>query len=232
MYKSNKPLAIVLVSGGMDSLVTAAIANLENEMAFLHLNYGQRTEARELKAFDDIADFYGVKKKLVVDVKYLKEIGGSALTDEKIQVPLRTPNSELPAGIPITYVPFRNAHLISIAVSWAEVIGAKKIYIGAVEEDSSGYPDCREVFYHAFEKAIDAGTKPETKIRIMTPLIHMRKGAIVKKGIELNAPFHLTWSCYKNNDIACGECDSCRLRLKGFGEAGIADPIKYMEIVK
>lgn len=228
----NKPLAIVLVSGGMDSLVTAAIANLENEMAFLHLNYGQRTEARELKAFDDIADFYGVKKKLVVDVKYLKEIGGSALTDEKIQVPLRTPNSELPAGIPITYVPFRNAHLISIAVSWAEVIGAKKIYIGAVEEDSSGYPDCREVFYHAFEKAIDAGTKPETKIRIMTPLIHMRKGAIVKKGIELNAPFHLTWSCYKNNDIACGECDSCRLRLKGFGEAGIADPIKYMEIVK
>ena len=225
-----KPLCIVLVSGGMDSLVTASIANIENEMAFLHLNYGQRTEERELKAFNDIADFYGVKKRLVVDVRYLKEIGGSALTDKKIAVPLRTPDSELTTGIPLTYVPFRNAHLLSIAVSWAEVIGAKKIYIGAVEEDSSGYPDCREVFYNAFEKAIDAGTKPETKIEIITPLIHMKKSAIVKKGVELGAPFHLTWSCYKNNDIACGECDSCRLRLKGFREAGVEDPIKYREV--
>ena len=231
---NNKPIAIVLVSGGMDSLVTAAIANLENAMAFLHLNYGQRTEQRELKAFNDIADFYSVKKRLVVDVKYLKEIGGSALTDKKIEVPTHIPHPTPDTGIrgqasniPITYVPFRNAHLLSIAVSWAEVIGAKRIYIGAVEEDSSGYPDCREVFYKAFEKAIDVGTKPETKIEIITPLIHMKKSAIIKKGIELGAPFHLTWSCYKDNNIACGVCDSCRLRLKGFREAGVADPIKY-----
>jgi 7-cyano-7-deazaguanine synthase len=239
----SKPIAIVLVSGGMDSLVTAAIANLENAMAFLHLNYGQRTEQRELKAFNDIADFYSVKKRLVVDVKYLKEIGGSALTDEKIEVPTHiphpTPDTSIrgqASNIPITYVPFRNAHLLSIAVSWAEVMGAQKIYIGAVEEDSSGYPDCREVFYKAFEKAIDVGTKPETKIEIITPLIHMKKSAIVKKGIELGAPFHLTWSCYLppypphgggQGEVACGECDSCRLRLKGFREAGVADPIKY-----
>ena len=177
----NKPLAVALVSGGMDSLVTAAIANLKHEMAFLHLNYGQRTEKRELRAFNDIADFYGVGKRLVVDVKYLKEIGGSALTDEKIEVPVHTPHPT--PHIPITYVPFRNAHLLSIAVSWAEVIGANKIYIGAVEEDSSGYPDCREVFYKAFEKAIDAGTKPETRIKIITPLIHLKKSAIVKKGL-------------------------------------------------
>lgn len=231
-----KPLSIVLVSGGMDSLVTAAIANLESEMTFLHLNYGQRTEKRELKAFNDIADFYGVKKKLIVDVGYLKKIGGSALTDKRIEVPVQshilppTPDTGIrgqASNIPITYVPFRNAHLLSIAVSWAEVIGAKKIYIGAVEEDSSGYPDCREIFYMAFEKAIDAGTKPETKIEIVTPLIHMKKSAIVKKGVELNAPFHLTWSCYKSKDIACGECDSCRLRLKGFKEARVVDPIKY-----
>ena len=222
-----KPLAIVLISGGMDSCVTAAIAGIENELAFLHLNYGQRTEARELKAFNDIADFYSVKKRLIVDVSYLKKIGGSALTDERIEVPSRIP---LPAPrIPITYVPFRNAHLLAIAVSWGEVIGAMRIYIGAVEEDSSGYPDCREVFYRAFEKAIDAGTKPETKIEIVTPLIHMKKGAIVKKGAELNAPFHLTWSCYKDNNIACGQCDSCRLRLKGFREAGVDDPIKYRD---
>lgn len=245
MYISNaqnseeKKLAIVLVSGGMDSLVTAAMANFENEIAFLHVNYGQRTETRELKAFNDIADFYNVKKRLVVDIKYLKEIGGSALTEERIEVPVSHPSpSPLPSGergrgegwqsaIPITYVPFRNAHLLSIAVSWAEVIGAKKIYIGAVEEDSSGYPDCREIFYRAFEKAIDAGTKPETKIEIITPLIHIKKSQIVKKGLELNAPFHLTWSCYKSETKACGKCDSCRLRLKGFKEAGAADSIEY-----
>src|SRR3990172_12414576 len=189
---NSKPLAVALVSGGMDSLVTAAIANLKHEMAFLHLNYGQRTEKRELRAFNDIADFYGVRKRLVVDVKYLKEIGGSALTDERIEVPTQPPSipplkKEGEGGIkkeghwgvkiPITYVPFRNAHLLSIAVSWAEVIVAQKIYIGAVEEDSSGYPDCREVFYNAFEKAIEAGTKPETKIEIITPLIHMKKSA-------------------------------------------------------
>ena len=165
-----------------------------------------------------------------MDVSYLKEIGGSALTDERIEVPVQpSAISHQPSAIPITYVPFRNAHLLTIAVSWGEVIGARRIYIGAVEEDSSGYPDCREVFYRAFEKAIDAGTKPETKIEIVTPLIHMKKGAIVKKGVELNAPFHLTWSCYKDNNIACGQCDSCRLRLKGFREAGVDDPIKYRD---
>ncbi|HLG29160.1 MAG TPA: 7-cyano-7-deazaguanine synthase, partial [Candidatus Brocadiales bacterium] len=151
---------------------------------------------------------------------------GSALTDERIEVPVHH-TQHLTPRIPITYVPFRNAHLLSIAVSWAEVIGANKIYIGAVEEDSSGYPDCREVFYKAFEKAIDAGTKPETNIRIITPLIHLKKSAIVKKGLKLNAPFHLTWSCYKDNNTACGQCDSCMLRLKGFREAGADDPIQY-----
>ncbi|MBI5286514.1 MAG: 7-cyano-7-deazaguanine synthase QueC [Deltaproteobacteria bacterium] len=220
-----KPLAIVLVSGGMDSLVTAAVANLENELAFLHLNYGQRTEKRELKAFNDIADFYGVEKRLVVDVSYLKQIGGSALTDERMDVPVHLPHPT--SHIPVTYVPFRNAHLLSVATSWGEVIGAKRIYIGAVEEDSSGYPDCREVFYKAFEKAIDAGTKPETRIEIIAPLIHLKKAEIVKRGIELGAPFHLTWSCYIDNDIACGLCDSCILRLKGFTGAGVEDPIRY-----
>ena len=236
----SKPLAVALVSGGMDSLVTAAIANLEHEIAFLHLNYGQRTEKRELRAFNDIADFYDVQKRLVVDVNYLKKIGGSALTDEKIEVPIKRDleiaNRKSQIEIPPTYVPFRNAHLLAIAVSWAEVIGANKIYIGAVEEDSSGYPDCREVFYKAFEKAIDAGTKPETKIEIITPLIHMKKSAIVKRGLKLNAPFHLTWSCYLppypphgggQGEVACGKCDSCRLRLKGFREAGVDDPIQY-----
>ncbi|MBI5048062.1 MAG: 7-cyano-7-deazaguanine synthase QueC [Deltaproteobacteria bacterium] len=237
MRKEKKPIAIVLVSGGMDSLVAAAIASLEHEMAFLHLNYGQRTEKREHKAFNDIADFYGVKKRLVVDVGYLKEIGGSALTDKGIDIPIQTSaTSQQLSAIPVTYVPFRNAHLLSIAVSWAEVIDAHKIYIGAVEEDSSGYPDCREVFYKAFGKAIDAGTKPDTKIEIITPLIHIRKSAIVKKGLKLNAPFHLTWSCYLppypphgggQGEVACGKCDSCRLRLKGFREAGADDPIPY-----
>lgn len=239
-----KDLAIVLVSGGMDSCVTAAIAHERYELALLHVNYGQRTEARELRAFSDIADFYGVQKRLVVSLEYLRQIGGSALTDKGIAVPDgRIPYagltkkseagegftivSEAEASVPATYVPFRNAHLLSIAVSWAEVIGATKIFIGAVEEDSSGYPDCREVFYQAFGKVIETGTKPETRIDIVTPLIHMRKSEIVKKGIELEAPFHLTWSCYQNSDLACGRCESCLLRLKGFKEAGVKDPIPY-----
>lgn len=222
---------IVLVSGGMDSLVTAAIANVEHEMFFLHLNYGQRTEERELKAFNDIADFYKIDNRLIVDVGYLKEIGGSALTDKNIEVPTKktaqSEGSNLQSKIPPTYVPFRNAHLLSIATSWAEVIGAHKIFIGAVEEDSSGYPDCRAVFYEAFQRAINEGTKPETSVEIVTPLIDMKKSDIVKKGFELNAPFHLTWSCYKSSDLACGECESCLLRLKGFREAGDTDPLPY-----
>jgi 7-cyano-7-deazaguanine synthase len=222
-------LAVVLVSGGMDSCVTAAMANEQYRLACLHVNYGQRTEARELRAFHDLAEFYQTDKRLVVSIEHLKVIGGSALTDTSIPIPeLRTPRSALStSSIPTTYVPFRNAHLLAIAVSWAEVIGAHKIFIGAVEEDSSGYPDCREVFYQAFNKVIATGTKPETRAEIITPLIRMNKTAIVKKGAELGAPLHLTWSCYQNSEKACGRCESCVLRLKGFSGAGIKDPIEY-----
>ncbi|KXK49592.1 MAG: Queuosine biosynthesis protein QueC [Chlorobi bacterium OLB5] len=218
-------LAIILVSGGMDSLVTAAIAAEKYELAFLHLNYGQRTEKRELMAFNDIADHYNVSKRLVVNIDYLVKIGGSSLTDKNIQVSKADLNYN---GIPTSYVPFRNGNILSIAASWAEVIGAKKIFIGAVEEDSSGYPDCREVFYEAFNKVIKLGTKPDTEIIIETPVIHKKKSEIIKLGAELNAPFGLSWSCYVNEDKACGECDSCALRLKGFEEAGLADPIEYI----
>ena len=222
-------LAIILVSGGMDSCVTAAIANQQYRLAFLHVNYGQRTEARELQAFSSIADHYKAETRLIVSIEHLKVIGGSALTDSRIAVPeQRTPNSPLPTtGIPVTYVPFRNAHLLSIATSWAEVIGATKIFIGAVEEDSSGYPDCREVFYRAFNQVIMMGTKPETTITIETPLIHLKKSQIVKKGVALSAPLKLTWSCYQNSEKACGRCESCALRLKGFNEAEVKDPIPY-----
>lgn len=227
-----KELAVVLVSGGMDSCVTAAIANERFRLAFLHVNYGQRTEARELRAFNGIADFYKAEKRLTVSIEHLKVIGGSSLTDTNIPVPetdsFITQNLKLKtSSIPSTYVPFRNAHLLSIAVSWAEVIGATKIFIGAVEEDSSGYPDCREVFYQAFNKAIEMGTKPETRVEIITPLIHMKKFEIVRKGNQLGAPLHLTWSCYQNSEKACGRCESCALRLKGFREAGVKDPIPY-----
>jgi len=220
----NLDKAIVLVSGGMDSLVTAAIAANENELSFLHLNYGQRTEKRELKAFNDIADYYKVTNRLVVDIDYLVKIGGSSLTDKNIEVSKADLDYK---GVPTSYVPFRNANILSIAVSWAEVLMAKKIYIGAVEEDSSGYPDCREVFYNAFNKMIETGTKPETKINIETPIIHMKKSEIIKTGSRLNAPFNLSWSCYQNEDKGCGVCDSCALRLKGFKEAGLVDPIDY-----
>ena len=219
-----KSKAVVLVSGGMDSLVTAAIASREHELCFLHLNYGQRTEGRELKAFNDIADYYKVKHRLVVNLEYLSQIGGSSLTDKNIEIS----NADLEyKGIPSSYVPFRNANILSIAVSWAEVIGANKIFIGAVEEDSIGYPDCRKVFYDAFNEVIELGTKPETKILIETPIIHLKKHEIIKKGMELNAPFGLSWSCYQNEDKACGVCDSCALRLRGFQTAGFDDPIEY-----
>jgi len=218
-------IAIVLVSGGMDSCVTAAAARREcGETAFLHISYGQLTEERERKAFNDIADFYGVEKRLDVSIEYLAKIGGSALTDPSISVgeaDLANPE------IPNTYVPFRNGNMLSIAASWAEVVGAKAIYIGAVAEDSSGYPDCRPEFYEAFQAAIDAGTKPETRIEIRTPIIHLSKAEIVSKGIELAAPLELTWSCYRSEDLACGTCDSCALRLRGFRLAGAVDPIPY-----
>ena len=217
--------SIVLVSGGMDSCVIAGIARGENdELAFLHVSYGQRTEVRERKAFNDIGDFYGVEQRLDISIEHLAMIGGSSLTDKTIDVTEANVESK---EIPTSYVPFRNANMLSIAVSWAEVIGATAIYIGAVAEDSSGYPDCRTEFYQAFQKTIDAGTKPETHIEICTPIIHFSKAEIVKKGIELDAPLHLSWSCYRSEDLACGTCDSCALRLRGFEQAGVKDPIAY-----
>jgi len=220
----NKKPAIVLVSGGMDSCVTAAIAAKDYEMAFLHLNYGQKTQDRELQAFKDIADYYGVVKRLIVNIDYLKQIGGSSLTDDKIKISRASLENK---DIPSSYVPFRNTHIIAIAVSWGEVMGADKIFIGAVEEDSSGYPDCRKEYYEAYNRLIEVGTRPETGMEIITPVINLRKSEIVKKGLELAAPLHLTWSCYGNNELACGICDSCALRLRGFKEAGVRDPIKY-----
>jgi len=212
----------------MDSCVTAAIAHRESEaLAFLHVSYGQRTERRERKAFNDIADFYGVKERLDISIEHLARIGGSSLTDKSIKVTEADLESK---EIPTSYVPFRNANVLSIAVSWAEVIGASAIYIGAVAEDSSGYPDCRPKFYEAFQETIDAGTKPETHIEIRTPIIHLTKAEIVKKGIALEAPLHLTWSCYRSEDLACGTCDSCVLRLRGFEQAGVQDPISYKSI--
>lgn len=216
--------AVVLLSGGLDSCVTAAIAARDFEPAFLHLNYGQRTEARELRAFHDIAAFYSVSEKLIVDARFFNQIGGSSLTDNKMNIAEADLDS---TEIPSTYVPFRNANILSIAVSWAEIIGAEKIFIGAVEEDSSGYPDCRADFFEAFNRAIALGTKPDTRIEIKTPVIGMNKAQIVQKGMELKAPLHLTWSCYQNEDKACGVCDSCALRLRGFEQAGVADPIPY-----
>jgi 7-cyano-7-deazaguanine synthase len=219
--------AIVLVSGGMDSCVTAAIAARESDdLALLHTSYGQLTEERERKAFNDIADHYGVQKRLEISIEHLAKIGGSSLTDERIKVTEADLDSK---DIPTSYVPFRNANMLSIATSWAEVIGANAIYIGAVAEDSSGYPDCRPEFYEAFQKTIDTGTKPDTLIEIRTPIIHLSKAEIVKKGIELDAPLHLTWSCYRAEDLSCGTCDSCALRLRGFEQAGVTDPIKYQE---
>jgi 7-cyano-7-deazaguanine synthase len=221
----NKGFAIILVSGGMDSCVTAAIASREYAMAFLHVNYGQRTEGRELKAFTTIAEYYKVKRRLVADISYLKEIGGSSLIDQKMKI--EHSSSFRGRKIPSTYVPFRNTHFLAIATSWAEVMGADTIFIGAVEQDSSGYPDCRLSYFRAFNKLIEQGTKPETHIIIKTPLLNMSKRDIVIKGLELEAPFYLTWSCYKESKKACGRCDSCMLRLKGFSEAGIKDPLPY-----
>ena len=222
-----KPLAVVLISGGMDSVVALGMTIKDGfEPAGLHLNYGQKTEKREEQAFQKICDFYGIRLQMVVPLPYFAQIGGSSLTDEKIPVSTSGIDS---STIPTSYVPFRNAHGLSIAASWAEVLGASRLVIGAVEEDSSGYPDCREIFYKAFGKAIDLGTKPETKMEIVTPVIHFSKAEIVRKGSELGVPFHLTWSCYQAEDLACGVCDSCRLRLTGFAQTGMEDPIPYKE---
>jgi 7-cyano-7-deazaguanine synthase len=220
----NPQLAVVLASGGMDSCVTTAVAARQRQLAMLHISYGQRAEKRELKAFNEIADFYQAKHRMTTSIAHLAQIGGSSLTDRQIEVSQANLESQ---EIPTSYVPFRNAHLLSIATSWAEVIGADRIYIGAVAEDSSGYPDCRPEYYEAFQRAIDIGTKPETRIEIVTPVIQLRKSEIVKLGAELGAPLEMSWSCYKREDVACGECDSCALRLRGFREAGLRDPIPY-----
>src|SRR5579863_4920207 len=224
---AEKSKAIVLLSGGMDSCVTTAIANQTHRLALLHASYGQRTEQRERRAFEEIGDFYGVRERLVVRFDAFAQIGGSALTDESIAVPESGAALAPHAGIPITYVPFRNAHFLSAAVSWAEVIGAGAIFVGAVSEDSSGYPDCRPAYYRAFEQVIREGTRPETHIEIVTPVIGMKKSQIVRRGMELGAPLGRTWSCYQFEDEACGICDSCRLRLGAFSQAAYSDPISY-----
>jgi 7-cyano-7-deazaguanine synthase len=208
----------------MDSAVTAAIAGRDHALAFLHANYGQRTESKELACFHRLADHYGAERRLVVDFSALRQIGGSSLTD--VSLPVRE-GEPVDGVVPTSYVPFRNAHLLAAATSWAEVLGAKALYIGAVWEDSSGYPDCRPEFYRAFEEAIRLGTRPEAQIRIVTPVIRLSKAEIVKAGLELAVPFDSTWSCYQATAAACGRCESCRLRLKGFREAGVPDPIPY-----
>lgn len=220
-------LAVVSLSGGMDSCVTAAIAKVEGfELALLHADYGQRTQARERQAFRDIADFYKVRasRRLVIAFDTLKAIGGSALTDPSIALP--EGDLDRP-GVPVSYVPFRNAHLLATCVSWAEVLGATAIFVGFVEEDGSGYPDCRQAFLKSFEQTANLGTKPETHLAFHAPLIDLRKSEIVRKGRELGAPLHLSWSCYQGETEACGHCDSCHLRLRGFKEAGLIDPIPY-----
>ena len=219
---------VTLLSGGMDSTVCAALAvrdfGAEN-VAALHISYGQRTELREQKAFRGIAERLGIHKRLEVRTAFFRAIGGSALTDEGISVPEAGP--EIGTQIPVTYVPFRNAHFLSAAVSWAEVMGAQRIYIGAVQQDSSGYPDCRPEFYRAFNEAVRTGTR-QGAIQVETPLISLRKAEIVTLGLELGAPFDLTWSCYSREDQACGTCDSCVLRLRAFAAAGARDPIPYL----
>jgi len=222
---TDKPLAVVLASGGMDSCVTTAIAHLDYRLAMLHVGYGQRTEKREAQAFNDLADFYHAEHRLICRLEHLSKIGGSSLTDPKIAVERANLDRK---DIPSSYVPFRNAHFLSIAVSWGEVLEARKIFIGAVAEDSSGYPDCRPEYYAAFNRVIAAGTKPGTQLEILTPVIHMRKSAIVRRGLELGAPFQLSWSCYQSDDVACGVCDSCALRLRAFEEAGVQAPIPYV----
>jgi len=225
MVPSSKSRAVVLLSGGMDSCVCGALAVRDFEAAAVHVSYGQRTEARERKSFLGVCERLGIRDRLVVRNEALRAIGGSALTDPNIAVPEA---HSIGRDIPVTYVPFRNAHFLSVAVSWAEVLGAEKIYIGAVEQDSSGYPDCRPAYYEAFNQVIRAGTK-EGNIEIATPLIALRKHEIVRLGLELGAPFDLTWSCYSREDRACGVCDSCVLRLRAFEQAGSRDPIPYVD---
>ena len=222
---TGKPRSVVLLSGGMDSCVCASLAARDTEAAALHISYGQRTEERECRAFERICDRLGIYRRLGIKNEVLRAVGGSALTDQNIPVP--EAEGRIKKGVPVTYVPFRNAHFLAAAVSWAEVLDANRVYIGAVEQDSSGYPDCRPAYYQAFNEVIRTGTR-EGKIEVIAPLIAMRKAEIVKLGLELGAPFNLTWSCYSREDKACGACESCVLRLRAFAAAGLEDPIPYM----
>lgn len=216
--------AVVCLSGGLDSCVTLYEAReREDDVAALHFSYGQRTSARELRAFGEICDHAGVSERLVVKQPALHAIGGSALTDDSIDVP----TDDSGEGIPITYVPFRNGQILAVACAWAEALDFDAVYIGAVEEDSSGYPDCRAAFFEAFARAVEEGTRPDTRIRIETPVLERDKAGIVVRGLALAAPLELTWSCYQAEDAACGVCESCRLRLRGFARAGSVDPIPY-----
>ena len=217
------PLAVVLASGGLDSCVTTALAARDHRLALLHANYGQRTQARELTAFHALADHFHADQRLVVDVPYLRRIGGSSLTDTSLAVP---EDENVGAGVPSTYVPFRNANLLAIAVAWAEALSATAVFIGIHAADVA-YPDCRPAFIEAYNRAVALGTRPESRIRVRAPLVDLDKAAIVRTGAELHAPFALTWSCYQSQDIACGRCHSCRLRLAGFREAGVQDPLPY-----
>jgi 7-cyano-7-deazaguanine synthase len=222
-----RPRAVVCLSGGMDSCVCAALAVRDYEVYAVHFSYGQKTEGREWHSAQEIARLTGVRELLPLKIDLFRRIGGSALTDPAIAVPEASENeADIGSEIPVTYVPFRNAHFLSAAVSWAEVLGAKTVFIGAVEQDSSGYPDCRPAYYDAFNQLIKMGTK-EGEIRVVTPLIAMRKSEIVRLGVELGAPFHVSWSCYSGETEACGVCESCVLRLRAFREAGAVDPIPY-----
>jgi 7-cyano-7-deazaguanine synthase len=224
---SERTIGVVLTSGGLDSCVCVAEAALAGDLALLHVSYGQRTQTRELQAFTAIASHYRVPadRRLVTDLTHLARIGGSSLLDRSRPVETGLPGAGAP--VPSTYVPFRNAHLLAIGTSWAETLGARALYIGAVQEDGSGYPDCRAAFFAAFQQVVDLGTRPETRLEIRTPLIALDKAAIVRRGLALAAPLHLTWSCYIAEDRACGTCESCRLRLRGFARAGAVDPIAY-----
>lgn len=218
------PLAVVCVSGGMDSCVTAALAARTHRLAFLHADYRQRTEDRERACFHRLADHFGADHRLMADFPALGAIGGSSLTDAAMPVREGEPEK---GRVPTSYVPFRNAHLLAAATSWAEVLGAEAVFVGAVAEDSSGYPDCRPEFYRAYQEVVNLGTRPETRIRIVTPVIGLTKAEIVREGQALRVPFEMTWSCYLSEDLACGTCESCRLRRRGFAEAGVSDPLPY-----
>ncbi len=225
----SRPRAVLCLSGGMDSCVCAALAARDHDLYAVHFSYGQRTEARELRAAQQIAEAVGVRELLHLTIDLFRRIGGSALTDTSIAVPdAPAEESAIGAHVPVTYVPFRNAHFLSAAVSWAEVLGAQTVLIGAVEQDSSGYPDCRPAYYEAFNRLIAEGTSEGT-IRVETPLIQLRKREILALGVEVGAPFHVSWSCYSGEQVACGVCESCVLRLRAFREAGMTDPIPYAE---